>query len=413
MGSPKKKFTSKEMILSFVLFVSTTIGTTFGSCLHRNQTWLSPDILDTVQPVPDPYQCQVICGQTEGCEGFTWTSANHAQLRLFCFLFYDIFDKTECEECISGSANCICSDEVACRGDVGNTIDVLEAVLTEAECQNHCLDSFSCKFYTWYSTGSFPAHICVLLSSCEDTVPCNKCFSGTPECSHELTTTTPSPTQEGLLISGGDSSGTLVEVYNPVTDQSCVLPSLPCEMTAHTMDNLTICGGWKTQTTCISFTSGKWVASHTLGESRWHHNSWGTEEGMLLLGGEESPDTTENILQGQPGFPMKYSISNACSISDLTSSTLIITGGEYTMRTVSRYGPHGFLEDLPALVVGRQYHGCGSYYRQNGDKVLLVAGGWDGGDRLSSTEVLYSVSSVWAMTTPLPRKMSAMKGVTL
>ena len=46
---------------------------------------------------------------------------------------------------------------------------------------------------------------------------------------------------------------------------------------------------------------------------------------------------------------------------DLTGGSIIITGGRHTMETVSRYGAAGFVEDLPSLVEGRYYHGCGSY----------------------------------------------------
>ena len=58
---------------------------------------------------------------------------------------------------------------------------------------------------------------------------------------------------------------------------------------------------------------------------------------------------------------------------DLTSPTVIITGGEETRGTVSRYGTQGYIEDLPSLVVGRYMHGCGSYLRDSdGTQVRMV-----------------------------------------
>ena len=51
-------------------------------------------------------------------------------------------------------------------------------------------------------------------------------------------------------------------------------------------------------------------------------------------------------------------------MADQTSNTVIVTGGEDTLQTVSRYGALGFVEDLPSLLVGRSYHGCGSYFRE-------------------------------------------------
>ena len=50
-------------------------------------------------------------------------------------------------------------------------------------------------------------------------------------------------------------------------------------------------------------------------------------------------------------------------MTDLTSPTVILTGGYYKMQKVTRYGTMGFVENLPSLVVGRYGHGCGSYLR--------------------------------------------------
>ena len=116
----------------------------------------------------------------------------------------------------------------------------------------------------------------------------------------------------GILISGGWHAYTSVEVYSPGTNYHCVLPSLPDKRYGHTMDGLTLCGGVLTRTTCISFTSGKWVTSHALAEWRTYHTSWYIkEEGkIILMGGWSSVKTTEIITEGEykgvPGFRLKY-----------------------------------------------------------------------------------------------------------
>jgi hypothetical protein len=58
---------------------------------------------------------------------------------------------------------------------------------------------------------------------------------------------------------------------------------------------------------------------------------------------------------------------------DLTSDSVIITGGDYTntRSIVSRYGVLGWVEDLPSLVVGRIDHGCGSFFRGDGTQVSV------------------------------------------
>ena len=189
--------TSKDMILTLVFYLGLTLSQASGSCLHPNMTWVSEDILDSVHPVETPYQCQAICVDTEGCAAFTWTTADNQQLQLHCFLFGSTGNQTSCQECVSGPQSCTCSTEVACEAGEDNIVDELFNVQTEAECQNHCQESSSCLFYTWYSHNSFPASYCILLSSCEDTAPCQGCYSGPQECSHQISTTTNTPAMEG------------------------------------------------------------------------------------------------------------------------------------------------------------------------------------------------------------------------
>ena len=102
-----------------------------------------------------------------------------------------------------------------------------------------------------------------------------------------------------------------MEVYSPSTGDSCVLPSLPDERDGHTSDGLTICGGWYTLTTCITFTSGEWVTSHALAEERAFHCSWSNKDKIFILGGScSSANTSETLAEGEldgvPGFSMKY-----------------------------------------------------------------------------------------------------------
>ena len=53
--------------------------------------------------------------------------------------------------------------------------------------------------------------------------------------------------------------------------------------------------------------------------------------------------------------------SEACSIEDPDTETVVITGGRYTSTTVSVYGLQGWVEDLPSLITGRYWHACTSY----------------------------------------------------
>jgi len=227
---------------------------------------------------------------------------------------------------------------------------------------------------------------------------------------------------EGIAISGGggDSSRS-VEVYQPSTGYSCSLPDLPDDRFGHTMDtdSLYICGGWLTASTCLHFSSGMWSISHTLVQERAYHSSWEREVGLVLVGGSDS-DCTEivPVTEGQQGgtyFTMKYHTGLACGIPDLSTDSLVMTGGKFTRHLVSRYDSLGWVEDLPPLVEGRGDHACGSYVRLDGAQVLLVAGGFDvdNNQRLASTEVFTEESNRWKLTNPLPRALEGFSGVTL
>ena len=128
----------------------------------------------------------------------------------------------------------------------------------------------------------------------------------------------------GIIISGGwggFASGflTSVEVLNPITGESCSLPAIPEDRSGHTMENLTICGGSNSTggpgitnitTTCITFSSGEWVTSHSLAEIRSYHSSWATDEGIMLVGGFLHENSTEIVAEaeydGVPSFNLEY-----------------------------------------------------------------------------------------------------------
>jgi len=240
---------------------------------------------------------------------------------------------------------------------------------------------------------------------------------------------------EGIIISGGyglsaEYASSSVEVFDPTTGQSCELPSLPVDRHGHTMDGLTICGGMDiasltgttdTNTTCITFSSGEWVTSHSLAEVRLYHSSWATAEGIMLVGGFLHENTTEIVTEaeydGEPSFDLQYS-GNTCSIPDQTTETLIITGGRNAsgviVSRVARYDTLGFVEELPSINIERWDHGCGAYMKEDGAQVLLVTGGYNKGNSdISSTELLPSPSSAWVMASSLPRALYGMKGVTV
>ena len=92
----------------------------------------------------------------------------------------------------------------------------------------------------------------------------------------------------------------------------CSLPDLPEKRYHHTQSGLLTCGGGdtaSTQTSCVTFTDGAWTSTHSLLHRRDHHVSWSSAEGVVLMGGDASKDTTE-LLAGTGdsilSFPLKY-----------------------------------------------------------------------------------------------------------
>ena len=102
-----------------------------------------------------------------------------------------------------------------------------------------------------------------------------------------------------------------VEVFFLSSNLSCSLPALPEGREGHTMDSNLICGGtYPSSTTCLTFSSGKWITSHTLLEGRYGHSSMMTNEGLVLLGGQDSLYSSEIVHlpgeQGEAAFDMHH-----------------------------------------------------------------------------------------------------------
>ena len=97
-----------------------------------------------------------------------------------------------------------------------------------------------------------------------------------------------------LITDGTDLSS--VEVLHPSgVPFPCTLPPLPASRKYLTQDGLVACGGMgtATSTSCVSLTGGGWQESHQLQQERYDHSSWRSPAGLLLMGGFDSPTSTE------------------------------------------------------------------------------------------------------------------------
>ena len=129
-----------------------------------------------------------------------------------------------------------------------------------------------------------------------------------------------------ILITGGRGANpklSSVEVLHANGSQWCSLPDLPMHRDSHTQAGRRVCGGSQYDSdpstglwsNCLTFTDGDWVASHTMEASSYRagHCSWDSPDGLVLLGGWNTVNTSE-ILSFDTGdsmeyFPLKYPIT--------------------------------------------------------------------------------------------------------
>ena len=119
-----------------------------------------------------------------------------------------------------------------------------------------------------------------------------------------------------ILITGGGGANPImssVEVLHANGSLWCSMPDLPAHRLSHTQAGLRLCGG--TQHDCLTFTDGEWVTSHTMEADKYRigHSSWDTPDGLVLLGGLNTPNTSEilsfSIGDSTEYFPLKHPVA--------------------------------------------------------------------------------------------------------
>ena len=102
----------------------------------------------------------------------------------------------------------------------------------------------------------------------------------------------------GTTAKGCQSVPKTVEVYNPHTKKICKLSDLPYGVYGHTLCGGLLCGGYATGKSCLKLGPAGFVkATVSLQQSRRYHLCWNVPEGVLLLGGQSSPSSTELVLR--------------------------------------------------------------------------------------------------------------------
>ena len=154
-----------------------------AGCFNNGQSWTKDFLQDINLHVKTPQACLDICTKTSDCQAYTWMSGSYADQYLAesCLTFYGIGTTVSCQECTSGLiADCqVCSQTVECQ--IEHYIAIVPTS-TEVGCKNICAYTTDCGYYIWFDSTTALKNFCFLLTSCGDSVECEGCSSGPPQC---------------------------------------------------------------------------------------------------------------------------------------------------------------------------------------------------------------------------------------
>ena len=155
---------------------------------------------------------------------------------------------------------------------------------------------------------------------------------------------------EGILITGGENAEELsAEIFVPSTNVSCNFVRLPRQRRGHSQDGYEVCGGDRNPQTCDTWsTDGTWRTSQSrLLHGRSYHNSWKSREGLVLMGGTSSSQTTELLKPNgtrQSNFPLVYSTMSVTGFVSIVDN--FVSGMPVPLPTQRRM-KYSSLEERP------------------------------------------------------------------
>merc|ERR1711971_94092 len=225
-----------------------------------------------------------------------------------------------------------------------------------------------------------------------------RCLAQANPCEEDCTAQSDSAT--GILILGGAHTSNYQSVefwsaFDPALG-SCVLDDYPREMEHGPTVNLVSDGDGTLRLvacnadTCEIFEdgaspsiSGSWQYLQNTTVRRGLHSSATRKDAVLLIGGYHSNSTEWIPVDGSPAQPGPFTVRhgrNHCTMQ-ISDNTIVVTGGRYTKDIVTQYHlDDGNETSLTPLGQPRSDHVCGVYQDLDGQQILLVTGGWDGGE---------------------------------
>ena len=171
------------MFIQLLLLASCFSSLETTGCFNDGQSWTNDFLQGITINVKTVKACLDICTKTSDCIAYTWMSGNYGDQYLAesCLTFYEIGTTVSCKECTSGLVtDCeVCSHPVECQ--IQHYIAIVETS-TEVGCKNICAYTTDCGYYTWFDGSTILNNLCFLLTSCGDSVECEGCSSGPPQC---------------------------------------------------------------------------------------------------------------------------------------------------------------------------------------------------------------------------------------
>merc|ERR1719167_908125 len=198
-------------------------------------------------------ECQVLCHSSSECNWFTWYSES------ICWLLRSCHSYEPCPGCISGPGfgadveDCIaittsaqqstttsmvhtdassttegtttpagiCSGfaEGACEIDDSNTLDVVHD-LTVGQCQDFCVSSEECNFFTWYPSVGIKG-ICWLLDHCNSLESCPYCVSGPADGTDVDECVSTDVTDTTMHVTDSTTAGTTTDMTTTSAEEGC------------------------------------------------------------------------------------------------------------------------------------------------------------------------------------------------
>lgn len=138
---------------------------------------------------------------------------------------------------------------------------------------------------------------------------------------------------------------------------------------------------------------------------------------MLLMGDGRWKKSSKNgieLPEGGPPISLENIAMYACLIS--ARDHFFITGGGTNSDSVDRYWANGiFDKKKPSFKQARRQHACASYEDQDGDTMMIVAGGVIGSSRegSSTVEILWPDAEAWSPGPKLPKELLGPKAVNM